>query len=121
MEKANDRQIGGDHYKKQPYQHWDFVAHTHQNYFQGQATRYISRARLHVDGPKENYEKALHYVDKAEELRLHYGYAYNHHDLKQFAEDNELWAKETEAITAIMSFNWPAARDALTRLIAELV
>jgi hypothetical protein len=67
MSDANERQVGGDHYKGADYQHWDFVTDARLDYLPAQATRYISRWRRHPDGA-ENLEKALHYIDKCEEM-----------------------------------------------------
>lgn len=45
MTKANERQVGGDHYKKMPIEHWDLVVLFGWDYFQAQITRYIMRWR----------------------------------------------------------------------------
>lgn len=120
MAGANDYQIGGDHYKQQNYQHWDFVADTHQNYFQGQATRYISRARLHVDGPRMNYEKALHYIDKAQELRLSPPYAFYIGTFERFVDENTLTDYEQRAIYNILLHRWDEARAAVGGAITAI-
>ena len=67
MSEANKRQVGGIHYRGGEYQHWDWVADNFgRGYFQGQITRYVSRWRL--KNGKEDLQKALHYLDKLEEL-----------------------------------------------------
>lgn len=58
---ANDKQIGGDHYKS-GYQHWDFVIETQMHYLIGCATKYITRHR-NKNG-KQDLEKSIHYIEK---------------------------------------------------------
>ena len=66
---ANDRQIGGDHYKGE-YQHWDFVVDTGQGYLDGCVTKYVSRWRK--KNGVQDLEKALHYFEKAKEIEPHH-------------------------------------------------
>jgi hypothetical protein len=66
MAKANERQVGGDHYKTEGPQHWDMVAQFTLDYFQGQITKYLFRWRK--KGGVEDLEKARHYLDKYIEL-----------------------------------------------------
>lgn len=69
---ANDRQVGGEHYQKAegrcPHcggtiQHWDLYAN--QPYLVGQVTKYVTREKNGV----EDYEKALHFLQKLAETR----------------------------------------------------
>lgn len=64
--KADSVQIGGDHYKNTPSQHWNLVITTRMGYFEGQITRYISRWRK-KDGIQD-LQKALHYIYKLIEV-----------------------------------------------------
>jgi hypothetical protein len=66
MSEANEHQVGGDHYRRQTIQHWDFVAANGLDYFQGQITKYVSRWKL--KGGVEDLEKARHFLDKYIEL-----------------------------------------------------
>ena len=67
MPKANDRQVGGDHYRKvDGEQHWDRVARLGLNYFQAMITRYVERYKH--KGGIEDLEKARHFLDKLIEL-----------------------------------------------------
>lgn len=67
MSTANERQIGGDHYRKHgKLQHWDVVAHFGLDYFQAQILRYVMRWK-DKDGIQD-LEKAKHYLDKYIEL-----------------------------------------------------
>ena len=62
---ANDSQIGGDHYAA-GYQHWDFVDDCNMDYFQAQATKYMTRWRK--KNGLEDLKKALHFLEKRMEL-----------------------------------------------------
>lgn len=67
---ANDRQIGGDHYKKHGdtgEQHWDRQYRLFgPGYFVGCATKYIERYR--DKNGKQDLEKAIHFIQKLIEL-----------------------------------------------------
>ncbi len=65
---ANDRQVGGDHYKKvEGEQHWDRVARLGLDYFQAMITRYVERWK--DKGGVEDLEKAKHFLEKYIELQ----------------------------------------------------
>lgn len=66
MAGANDKQHGGDHYKKQTIQVWDFITANGIPYLEGNAIKYLSRWR--EKGGIEDLRKALHYVEKLIEL-----------------------------------------------------
>lgn len=66
---ANDKQIGGEHYKAQ-YQHWDFVCDTGMHYLLGCATKYVSRWRK--KNGVEDLKKSLHYIEKAIEEGINF-------------------------------------------------
>ena len=68
---ANDRQVGGDHYKdkqgQQDQQHWDRMWSLYREaWFVGNITKYVERYRK-KDGLKDLL-KARHYLDKLIEL-----------------------------------------------------
>lgn len=65
---ANQRQIGGSHYKTngKGEEHWDRVARLGMNYWEACATKYIERARL--KNGVSDLEKAEHYLQKLIEL-----------------------------------------------------
>lgn len=69
MSKANERQVGGQHYKTASnYQHWDMMAELFgYSWFAGCASKYIVRFGS-KDAGTEGLEKAVHYLQKAEEL-----------------------------------------------------
>ena len=62
MSKANETQVGGDHYTKQKIQHWDYVAANDLDYFQGQITKYVSRWK--DKNGLEDLKKAQHFLTK---------------------------------------------------------
>lgn len=70
MSKANDRQVGGQHYKQVEgagaEQHWDRVEKLGLDYFQACATKYIERC-WDKNGIEDLY-KARHYLDKYIEI-----------------------------------------------------
>ena len=62
MSKANDMQIGGNHYK-QGYQHWDWICDiTDGMYLFGCATKYVSR--WENKNGIEDLKKAVHFLNK---------------------------------------------------------
>lgn len=63
---ANQRQVGGDHYKVGGEEHWDRVHRLGLDYFQGCITKYVERWRS--KGGVQDLEKARHYLDKYIEL-----------------------------------------------------
>lgn len=62
---ANDRQVGGEHYKAK-FQHWDAVVEWDLDYFQAQILRYVVRHKK--KGGEEDLEKAKHFLEKYIEL-----------------------------------------------------
>lgn len=66
---ANDKQVGGTHYAQGGnVQHWDFITLNGIGYLEGCATKYVSRWRK-KHGVLD-LQKALHYVEKLQELFL---------------------------------------------------
>lgn len=69
--KANDVQIGGDHYKKLTIQPWDVVDQGPKEqaigFYRYNALKYIMRAGTKGDF-KEDVQKALHYLQKLSEI-----------------------------------------------------
>jgi 5'-deoxynucleotidase YfbR-like HD superfamily hydrolase len=120
---ANQHQHGGDHYKRTPYQHWDFVLDTDQSYLQGCASKYITRYKDHEDGVETNLNKAIHYCEKAQEAanegRLKNTACCDPSRLAQYAEANRLDSLETEAIGYIIEGRWGAAREVARELLRK--
>lgn len=68
---TNSRQVGGDHYTKQPIQPWDYMASCmpkdqFEGYLRGNVIKYISR--YGEKGGVEDLRKAQHYLDKLLEV-----------------------------------------------------
>lgn len=66
---ANERQVGGSHYKGSGYQHWDMAADADLRHQEAAASKYL--ARWDLKGlPVQDLEKTIHYVEKLIELVL---------------------------------------------------
>ena len=63
---ANERQVAGEHYKAEGFQHWDMVAAHKLDYFQGQITKYVMR--WNKKGGIQDLHKAHHFLEKYIEL-----------------------------------------------------
>lgn len=74
MEKVIDIQIGGNHYKKMPFQPVELFAKTHCTAFQANIWKYISRYKF--KNGEEDVRKCMHYAKLAKEFEcngnLHY-------------------------------------------------
>ena len=67
--KANDTQVGGDHYKKhdpRAQEHWDIVRFHNLDYFQVQITKYVMRHK-NKNG-LQDLKKAAHVLQKYIEI-----------------------------------------------------
>jgi hypothetical protein len=62
MSDPNDRQVGGDHYRKGGIQHWDFVVSHDYGYLEGQVSKYLARWR-NKNG-LQDLDKSLHFLEK---------------------------------------------------------
>lgn len=67
--RANIVQIGGDHYKAQAIEPWDYAAANHLDGFQLAIVKYVTRWQI-KDGV-EALRKARHFLDKYIELAEH--------------------------------------------------
>lgn len=64
---ANDRQIGGSHYKKGGEEHWDRQWRLYgRGYFVGCITKYVER--YHEKNGVQDLQKAAHFLEKLIEL-----------------------------------------------------
>lgn len=61
---VNEIQIGGDHYNKREYQHWDLVDDIDLHYYLGCASKYVSRWK--EKNGLQDLRKSLHYMAKFE-------------------------------------------------------
>ena len=64
---ANERQVGGTHYKDMPIQPWDIIDQGPKEqalgFYRYNALKYIMRAG-EKGSAKQDFEKALHYLEK---------------------------------------------------------
>lgn len=113
---ANERQVGGDHYKGTDYQYWDFAEEAKLGYLAGCAGKYVYRHKRKAGA--QDLEKAIHFIDKCEEM--HVPGALNPHwrELLEALTGVDLIA-ELEAIFYICIGNWPRARTCAEALLSE--
>jgi len=62
---ANDKQVGGEHYKRYAVEPWDFIVKNGLSYLAGNVIKYVVRADA-KDGVKD-IDKAIHYLEKMRE------------------------------------------------------
>jgi hypothetical protein len=63
---ANEKQIGGEHYKGKAIQPWDYIAANNIPYLEGNIIKYASRWR--DKGGIDDLRKVIHYAEKLIEL-----------------------------------------------------
>ena len=63
---ANNKQVGGSHYKKFKIEIWDFIEQNGIPYLEGNAIKYIARWR--EKGGRDDIKKAIHYLEKLLEV-----------------------------------------------------
>jgi hypothetical protein len=122
MEKkaANDVQVGGKHYKSR-YQHWDFVNDMKLDYFEGCATKYITRRK---GNRKEDLCKAIHFLNKRNEL-VSTGEvipelsSVQSQNLDRFAYENNLTVPELRAIELVCSGEYEAAVNVIHHILSK--
>jgi hypothetical protein len=115
MATANERQVGGAHYKGSDYQHWDWVCDIKLHYLPACASKYVSRHR--GKNGKEDLEKAIHYIDKAEEEHITGAFdADRQRKFWRFVLENNLTLPEAAACYYIMEGQWTQAREATLKL-----
>ena len=116
MVDANNRQVGGDHYKHAEYQHWDWAHDCRLHGLPCAASKYVSRYRR--KNGKEDLEKAVHYIDKAEELNITgSSQVARKACFWRFVRENDQTLAEAEAIFCIMEGDWKLARTCVLELI----
>lgn len=112
--RANDRQHGGEHYRRHAYQHWDFVCDTRLPYLLGCATKYASRWQQ--KGGVEDLKKMVHFLDKAEEKGMRVP-LYDEADLSRYCA--QLGPIEASLVHYIMEGEWEDARTYAKDIIQE--
>ena len=63
---ANEVQVGGDHYRKNAIQPWDYITSNQLGYLEGNIVKYVSRWK--DKGGRQDLEKAKNYLDKLLEV-----------------------------------------------------
>lgn len=65
-QQADSVQVGGDHYKKQTIQPWDFIIANNLGFLEGNVIKYVTRYKS--KNGLEDLKKAQHYLQKLIEL-----------------------------------------------------
>jgi len=115
---ANERQVGGEHYKGAEYQHWDFAHDVKLHGCAWNASKYVSRHRK--KNGEEDLDKAVHYYDKAAELGVQGSVVPDRMShFWRFVLDNKLPMVDAMIVWYIMEGEWEAARLATQMLLSE--
>jgi len=67
-EKAIDKQVGGNHYKKFNIQPIEFITANNLDFIQGNIIKYCLREK-NSENPHEKWNKIIHYCELAKELK----------------------------------------------------
>jgi len=67
-EKAIDKQVGGNHYKKFKIQPIEFITANNLDFIQGNIIKYCLREK-NAENPHEKWNKIIHYCELAKELK----------------------------------------------------
>lgn len=115
---ANERQVGGAHYGGGEYQHWDWVCDVRMSYLPATASKYVARWRS--KNGRQDLEKALHYIEKAEEQRITgcIG-AHRMASFWRFALENSLPLIDAMICYYLQEGEWEAARLAIQTVLSE--
>lgn len=112
---ANTLQVGGTHYIKNAYQHWDFVLETDMNYVLGCATKYVSRWRQ--KNGFQDLEKSKHYIYKAKENQVYFDH--DKHLAKVLKFCSQLVPEDATMILAITSGDYAEAIDLIDEMLQQ--
>ena len=66
MSEANDIQIGGNHYKAQSIEPWDYIYSNRLGFLEGNIIKYVSRYQQ--KNGVQDLKKAQHYLQKLIEV-----------------------------------------------------
>ncbi len=123
MPSANERQVGGTHYKTE-YEHWDFAIKIPLGYLEATSAKYLARWRK-KDGIKD-LQKAMHYLEKLIENKdLPISPCHNLTDpeviseIKAFASANDLTTLEVDFLVCICQGYLDEAHQTLTTIIEQ--
>lgn len=123
MTSANEKQVGGDHYKRGgSAQHWDVIDDNNIGYLEGNATKYVSRWRH--KGGIQDLEKAAHYVEKliekAEQGRRPRGIV-TQQTLADFCNEYDLGVVEASICTCLLRWTEMGSLQTALRDIRGLI
>lgn len=119
LKNANEIQVGGKHYQSK-YQHWDMVLDMGLDYFEGCATKYITRRKV---SRREDLEKAQHFLCKRREIYKGARVAMSETQaalLESYSLANNLSYREHAALVAICNQNYDRAIELVKEMIEEL-
>lgn len=120
MVTANERQVGGEHYKGTDYQHWDWVNEVNLHYLPATASKYVTRHRR--KNGAEDLGKAVHYIDKAEECKITGSMVFLPQRMAafwRFALENRLTTVEAMICWYLQEGEWEEARLAVSELLNQ--
>lgn len=111
MLKANEMQVGGDHYRSS-MQHWDVVSKWNVPYLEGCASKYVSRWRK--KNGLQDLEKAVHFATKLKEVVMQDEGNYRSavvpfHVIEKFVIANDLEMQERHVLQ--MLWGWRDVGD----------
>lgn len=121
---VNERQVGGDHYKKAEYQHWDWaVDNFGPEYLAAAVTKYVVRWRT-KDGLKD-LRKAQHYLEKLLEKHAQEAYPYPPPrlalEIDRLTVVYALTAKELSICSAMATYRRREDLETALTLLKELI
>ena len=111
MSKANDRQVGGEHYKSE-YQHWDFADDVNMHHLEYIISKWVTRYQN--KGGAEDLEKALHALEKLRDLRNAHREA-----LEEFSALNRLHNDQFLALDHLLNGRYKKCEVTIRRMLAE--
>jgi hypothetical protein len=115
-ESVNDRQVGGKHYKSN-YQHWDLVKDVGFDYYEGCATKYLTRRK---GSREQDLQKAVHFLEKRCTLGPAREMLPVHEVMVQsFCAENDLSFKEYEIISTVVRGEYKAAISMINRILKD--
>lgn len=125
-EEANDKQVGGTHYKKSSFQPWDWDRYG-VGYLECNTIKYVTRYR--EKGGTQDLEKAFHYVEKLIEEAHNYGrcnrVTYPWYDMDQLvAKYTDEWSldeHQTAVLMLMVYWTQTKALDAAKEHIQSLI
>lgn len=115
---ALEQQIGGNHYKGLSYQPIVLATNCNFNFFQGSASKYVSRYKL--KNGLEDLGKAVHYAELGRELTPeNFADVSKIQEVDTFVDQNGLSPLIKEILVSIFFQNWNDAIEKTKQLMTE--